>query len=302
MLLQHGQPSGPTVCRCVLGALALGIVIGSAIPSTLAQEPQPTRLAQWRHRADEGDAAAMLHMGICYDTGTDVPQDFAAALSWYRRAAEAGSAIAAFNVAAMLDSGRGARMDRAEAVHWYRIAAKGGQGRAAYDLGVIYRDGDGVRTDRREAVRYFRLAAQAGIAAARASLAALGAPYAPSPPPAQESLTDLRTIALFEEYALTRAPGATARLLEGLAPRIATIQDAAGHGSYAAIYAVGYAYQLGIGVPADPVRAYANYARAAAAPFADIQAAAHQGMTELEARLSREQIEQARTVADAKRP
>jgi uncharacterized protein len=65
----------------------------------------------------------MLGIGVLYDTGHGVPQNFATALFWYRRAAEAGSATAAFNVGAMYDNGRGTATDHQEAIKWWRVAA-----------------------------------------------------------------------------------------------------------------------------------------------------------------------------------
>ncbi|HYG34555.1 MAG TPA: tetratricopeptide repeat protein, partial [Clostridia bacterium] len=41
-----------------------------------------------RHAADEGDAAAQCYLGICYQTGKGVAQDYQEAVRWFRRAAE----------------------------------------------------------------------------------------------------------------------------------------------------------------------------------------------------------------------
>jgi TPR repeat protein len=48
--------------------------------------------------AEQGDAQAQYNLGIMYDNGQDVPQDYTAAASWYRKAAEQGHAQAQFNL------------------------------------------------------------------------------------------------------------------------------------------------------------------------------------------------------------
>ena len=45
--------------------------------------------------AQQGEAAAQCYLGICYQTGQGVAQDYVEALRWYRRAAEQGNTGAA---------------------------------------------------------------------------------------------------------------------------------------------------------------------------------------------------------------
>ena len=73
-------------------------------------------------RAEQGDAKAQFDLGLKYDTGDGVPQDYAEAANWYRKAAEQGYAKAQFNLGTMYDEGRGVRQDFAEAAKWYRKA------------------------------------------------------------------------------------------------------------------------------------------------------------------------------------
>lgn len=129
---------------------------------------------EWRQSAMAGDTSAMLGLGMLYDTGHGVHQDFAQALSWYRRAANAGSGRAMFNVGAMYDSGRGIDANRREAMRWYVLSAAKGNGRAAYVAATIYRDGDGMPQSATAARKFFKMAAAAGIGAARVNLASLG--------------------------------------------------------------------------------------------------------------------------------
>ena len=60
-------------------------------------------LAQLQTAAQSGDANAQLWLGVMYNFGQGVPQDYAQALSWYRKAAEQGYADAQYNLGVMYD-------------------------------------------------------------------------------------------------------------------------------------------------------------------------------------------------------
>ena len=51
-------------------------------------------LRTFRLLAEKGDAVAQFKLGVMYDRGENVPQDFAEAVKWYRVAAEQGHAEA----------------------------------------------------------------------------------------------------------------------------------------------------------------------------------------------------------------
>ncbi len=48
----------------------------------------------WRPLADQGNARAQLYLGLIYDKGQGVAQDYAQAVKWYRMAADQGDANA----------------------------------------------------------------------------------------------------------------------------------------------------------------------------------------------------------------
>ena len=120
----------------------------------------------YRKAAEAGNAIAMSNLGICYDNGNGVDQDFAEAVKWYRKAAEAGNAIAMYNLGICYYNGDGVEQDYAEAVKWYRKAAEAGDADAMTRLGICYEGGDGVEQDYAEAVKWYRKAAEAGDAIA----------------------------------------------------------------------------------------------------------------------------------------
>ena len=55
----------------------------------------------YRLAAEQGDADAQSNLGVMYDSGHGVPQDYAEAVRWYRRAAEQGDASAQFDLGRM---------------------------------------------------------------------------------------------------------------------------------------------------------------------------------------------------------
>ena len=121
-------------------------------------------------KAQDGDAKAQHNLGVMYDIGEGVTQDYAEAAKWYRKAAEQGNAKAQDTLGAMYDNGIGVTQDYAEAAKWYRKAAEQGLASAQYNLGVMYDYGYGVTKDIVEAEKWF-------------SKAILAPPPPPPPPP-----------------------------------------------------------------------------------------------------------------------
>ena len=54
-----------------------------------------------RPLAEQGNAGAQTDLGVIYDTGLGVPQDYAQAVVWYHKAADQGDAGALFNLGFM---------------------------------------------------------------------------------------------------------------------------------------------------------------------------------------------------------
>ena len=112
-----------------------------------------------RKGAEQGDAVAQVKLGVGYELGEGVPQDYAEAVRWYRKAAEQGAAPAQFNLGRMYNSGQGVPQDYAEAALWYRKAAEQGHARAQFLLGTMYGLGKGVPRDYVQAHKWLNLAA-----------------------------------------------------------------------------------------------------------------------------------------------
>jgi TPR repeat protein len=127
----------------------------------------------WLPLAEEGNADAQTMLGIIYEEGHGVTQDFAAAVTWYRRAADQGHPDAQFYLACMHDFGKGVPLDSIAAAKWLTKAADQGHTDAQFNLGVMYEDGIGVLQDPHAAVTWYRKAAEQGHAKAQNNLGAM---------------------------------------------------------------------------------------------------------------------------------
>jgi len=85
--------------------------------------------------AEQGNAKAQTNLGVRYNLGDGVPQDFAEAGRWYRLAAEQGEVDAQFNLGLMYFSGEGVPPDEAEALRLIQLAAEQGHAQAKSILG-----------------------------------------------------------------------------------------------------------------------------------------------------------------------
>jgi hypothetical protein len=125
----------------------------------------------FRKAAEQGYGAAQHNLGVRYERGQGVPQDYAAAVSWFRKAAEQGYANAQHNLGLLYHHGRGVPQDHAAAAAWYRKAADQGDAAAQVKLGLMY--GQGVSQDDAAAASWFRKAADQGEAAGQFNLGIL---------------------------------------------------------------------------------------------------------------------------------
>ena len=158
--------------------------------------------ATWyRKAADQGSGKAQFNLGLKYNSGQGVRQDYiqahmwmtlaaahgnvddgkkyaamrdrvaakmnstqiaeaqCLAARWYRKAADEGKAWDQFNLGVMYDNGEGVEQDYAEAAKWYRKASDQGHEKAQFNLGLKYDKGQGVVKDYVQAHMWMTLAA-----------------------------------------------------------------------------------------------------------------------------------------------
>ena len=80
----------------------------------------------------QGNAYAQSNLGVMYECGHGVTQDYAEAVKWYKLAAVQGNAIAQSNLGVMYERGQGVIQDYIAAHMWYNLAAAK-QGHVAED-------------------------------------------------------------------------------------------------------------------------------------------------------------------------
>lgn len=82
-----------------------------------------TALRLVRQLADQGLSSAQYNLGVMYEQGQGMPQDYAEAAKWFRKAAEQGHPPAQYNLGIMCAEGRGVPQDRVNAHKWFSLAA-----------------------------------------------------------------------------------------------------------------------------------------------------------------------------------
>lgn len=216
--------------------------------------------------AEKGNGAAMLALGQFYEQGVGVPRNYGKALEWYGKAAQAGQAGGHYNVGVCYEIGMGAAPDMSKAVQSFQKAADSGLAQAMYKLSAIYISGSGVPKDTGKGLSWLGKAADAGLAQAANELGMI-------------HLSGLLGQKKDEKKAL------------------AMFTRAADLGNLEAIKNVAVIHKDGVGVKADPAKAYTWYLIARRGGYAGEDIARVLGL--LEASLSAAQLQQAQKEADA---
>ena len=277
-------------------------LLDASTPATwLSQAPLWADLIKQKHEAiEQGDINAQAELGVIYNKGMIVPQDYAEAVKWFRRAAEQESAQAQCWLGMCYDFGEGVPQDDIKAVKWYRYAAEQGYAIAQLCLGLSYARGDGVARDDREAAKWYRCAAEQGLPYAQyelstaycfgkgvrqdykqayvwSSLAAVygneraaslqkhvGQKLSPAELDSAKREADqlYRKIQKLEQNATEHAEGQEKKF-EYLPEDIQKLLDKAEAGDADAQCALGWNYDMGHGVPVDEVEAVKWFQRAA---------------------------------------
>ncbi len=164
------------------------LAINELSPTTQADDPDAQywlgRVHDAKGEADTAfqwfsKAAAAGHddsqrvLGIYYEEGKSVDQDFALAAQWYRAAAEQGNAKAQRNLGTFYANGRGVSLDYTEARRWYQAAADQGNAKAMRNLAYMSYFGEGVRSDFGRAAELFAAASGVGLGKAQYDLGRL---------------------------------------------------------------------------------------------------------------------------------
>ena len=110
-------------------SLVVGATVGISFLLRVAQLNE-SEFELTMRLAEGGDTTAQWNLGVMYDTGVGVPQDYKEAVKWYTKAAEQGDVDAQNNLGAMFDNGEGVPKDLVQAYAWYDVANANGQEKA----------------------------------------------------------------------------------------------------------------------------------------------------------------------------
>ena len=153
--------------------LARATTIIVKIQDQMDDETKSAAVAVFRTGAAHGHAPSMRNLGLLYESGQGVAQDYAKAREWYEKAAAKGDAIAMSNLGGLCADGRGVAQDYARAREWYEKAADKGNAIAMSNLGLLYESGQGVAQDYAKAGEWYEKASAKGNAIAMSNLGLL---------------------------------------------------------------------------------------------------------------------------------
>jgi TPR repeat protein len=79
-----------------------------------------------RKTAEKGDAESQNKLGVVYELGLGVNQDYEEAVKWYRQAAAQGSAKAQYSLGDLYEAGHGVARNKVLAREWFSKACQNG--------------------------------------------------------------------------------------------------------------------------------------------------------------------------------
>ena len=129
---------------------------------TLEQKDYAEGLEWNRKAAGQGNAAAMLRIGLFYHEGWAVNINYDSCLKWYSKAAELGNAAAIRNIGGMFKVGHSVNQDYEEALKWYLRAAEKNDAIAIKNIGIFYYKGWAVQKNIDAAMGWLSKAAELG--------------------------------------------------------------------------------------------------------------------------------------------
>jgi uncharacterized protein len=137
---------------------------------------RPETLPELQQLAAAGDPDACLRLGLRYETGDGVTQDYGQARTEYEQAAAGGATLAIYRLGRFYQNGFGVASDAAMAGELYRLAALADVPFAQYNLGAMLVSARGAGRDYVEGLAWLILASRNQIEAdgeqrARAHLA-----------------------------------------------------------------------------------------------------------------------------------
>ncbi|MGN7611790.1 tetratricopeptide repeat protein [Magnetococcales bacterium HHB-1] len=117
---------------------------------------------KYRRGAKIGLPEAQRYMGILYQKGLGVTQNYGRAFYWFKRGADQEDALAQYYLGRLYFKGFGVRKNGRYAEFWLLKSARQGVVKAQTLLAYIYLFGQGVSKDSHKAIQWFHRAAKRG--------------------------------------------------------------------------------------------------------------------------------------------
>lgn len=112
--------------------------------------------------AEKGHTKAQYSIGIMYDNGEGVVQDYQQVMEWFLKAAVQGYTKSQYTIGALYHHGRGVFQDYKMIRDWFLDASEKGHTTAQYELGRLYKHDRGVPVGYSRALKWFIKAAEQG--------------------------------------------------------------------------------------------------------------------------------------------
>ena len=112
--------------KATLFALFVALLLVGCAEYTTVDLDNPAIQKEMIMTAKLGDAIAQYNLGLMYEQGKGVPQDYKEAVKWYRKSAEQGLADAQSMVGVCHADGLGVAKKPIEGYPWYNIAIANG--------------------------------------------------------------------------------------------------------------------------------------------------------------------------------
>lgn len=165
-----------TVATMINLGLFIASILGIVVAAFAAMIFQSATSAVSKDNGSEDDISEQTRLGLMYENGEGVPQNYSMAMECYAKAAKRGDVKAQFRLGGMYLRGLGVESNFPLGVEWYQKAAKQGYADAQNELSSILR----LLVPRNEemadywlqkAVKSYRKAAELGDASAQYNLA-----------------------------------------------------------------------------------------------------------------------------------
>ena len=143
---------------------ATTLFLATLFPATAGQkEDFHAIMRMWTQQANNGSAWAQMNLGVAYQKGYYVDQNFKESARWNMLAAKQGNGHAQANLGVQFRKGQGVKKDHKQALKWFRLSARQGIPWGQFHLGRMYRNGQGVEQDNQLAYHWIHLAVTAGL-------------------------------------------------------------------------------------------------------------------------------------------